>query len=149
MITQLIYASTAVRPVSDADLIDILQKARHRNQEHNVTGMLIYRQGVFLQVLEGAFEDVDTIWRIIQNDTRHENLVVVLEQQIKTRAFPDWSMGFRNGSNLTTNSLPGFSGILDENATPTHIAAHPGDAEALLRTVAFENWQRTASLAGI
>ncbi len=139
MLSQLIYASTAVHPQSEADLIHILKNARDKNLQHAVTGMLIYRDGIFLQVIEGAFEDVDLIWQVIQDDKRHTNILVVLEQEIKARDFPEWSMGFCNASGLSAAKLPGYNGILEGDFSPASLAAQPGVARSLLLAVTIED----------
>lgn len=55
----LIYGSSSTDRFSEADLVPLLQQAREKNQRLNVTGMLLYRDGNFLQVLEGERETVD------------------------------------------------------------------------------------------
>ena len=50
---QLIYASYATREMSNEDLIDLLEKSRQRNSRQNITGLLLYAEKKFLQVLEG------------------------------------------------------------------------------------------------
>ena len=56
----LIYGSAAVDPFTEPELIALLEKSRANNQSLGVTGMLVYRDGNFLQVLEGEAEQVDT-----------------------------------------------------------------------------------------
>ena len=50
---QLVYVSTASRAMSDADLNEILDVSRRKNRERDVTGVLLYLDRGFLQVLEG------------------------------------------------------------------------------------------------
>lgn len=49
----LIYVSTAREEFDETELARILDTAVRRNGERNVTGMLLYAGGTFMQVLEG------------------------------------------------------------------------------------------------
>jgi len=126
MLKQLIYASHAVRPLADEDLLGILQGARERNARHQITGMLVYRDAVFLQVLEGEDGELDRIWAVIQADPRHENIVVIRDAEVSARDFPDWSMGFSNLSHRDLSSVPGYSKLLEEDFSPEGLRAKPG-----------------------
>jgi len=50
---QLIYVSAATNRFNPAELRELLRLARLKNQQLDVTGMLLYHEGSFLQVLEG------------------------------------------------------------------------------------------------
>ena len=92
---QILYVSTAARDLSDAALADILEAARRRNAAHGVTGMLLYADRNFLQVLEGEATDVAAIFTSIAKDTRHIGVTTLLRHEIDARNFKDWSMGFK------------------------------------------------------
>ncbi|MCG6115448.1 MAG: BLUF domain-containing protein [Mesorhizobium sp.] len=92
---QLLYVSGAAGAVTDADIEQILTVSRKNNATRGVTGMLIYADGAFIQVLEGEETDVKETARRIQGDRRHRNYMVLCEQRAETRAFADWQMGFK------------------------------------------------------
>jgi hypothetical protein len=50
---QIVYVSTVNQDFSAADLKKLLVRARMRNKEAGVTGMLVFYDGTFLQALEG------------------------------------------------------------------------------------------------
>jgi hypothetical protein len=100
---QLLYASNTSRDVSDAWLDDILAASRRNNAPAGITGMLLYVEGGFMQVLEGEEEAIAAVYARICNDKRHWNAQVLLDRQAP-RAFGDWSMGFER-------SKPGDDGI--------------------------------------
>ena len=50
----LVYVSSAVRPFSKSELVELLNVTRDNNSRLGVTGMLLYRDGNFMQVLEGG-----------------------------------------------------------------------------------------------
>lgn len=101
---QMLYVSAATELLSDADLDDILSKSRRNNTRDDVTGMLLYADGSFLQVLEGEETAIRQVYERISRDPRHHRIVEVAQQTIDQRDFPDWSMGFRRERNL--DSLP-------------------------------------------
>ena len=91
---QLVYASKAAEGFSEKDLVDILRIARKTNKELLITGALVYNKGFFLQLLEGEREAVETLFKDIENDTRHEKVNCFYRNEVPNRIFPDWYMGF-------------------------------------------------------
>ena len=88
---QLVYAS---RPFGfDAGtLIDILFKARARNAEADVTGCLICRDDIYLQLLEGPAENVTRIYKKILEDDRHVEVTQLVRHGVPERMFGRWAM---------------------------------------------------------
>lgn len=89
----LIYMSQQSFPVSEMDLKSILEKANSYNRGIEVTGLLLFRDGVFVQLLEGSSENVNLVMDKIRVDPRHKNIEVMLEAPGESRLFPDWYMG--------------------------------------------------------
>ena len=83
----LLYVSSATRELNEDDLSAILETARRKNDVANVTGMLLYLSGSFLQVLEGAQEDVLRIFESISYDDRHSGIVTLTQGDIDDRSF--------------------------------------------------------------
>jgi hypothetical protein len=96
MYKQLIYLSRAQSHVGFADVAAIGRVASLRNRAFKVTGLLLYGNGCFMQMLEGPEDCVDALLDTIQSDSRHHHLEVVLERMTDTRFYPDWSMGVYN-----------------------------------------------------
>lgn len=107
---QLAYVSTAVRLLTDNELTDILKVARRRNAENDVTGVLLYSDGTFIQVLEGQAESIDTIFDSIMNDKRHRNIIKLVDDKLDTKFFPDWNMGFAAVGKDKVREITGFLG---------------------------------------
>jgi len=105
---QLIYVSTAVKSPSEAELLLLLEQARSRNVRQQITGMLLYSNNTYLQVLEGDANVVRGLYDAIRKDPRNEGHVLLRESEIPIRDFPDWSMGFENLESRTPAELPGF-----------------------------------------
>ena len=104
----LIYLSTAVYLMTDTKLLELLNIAREKNKKHNVTGVLLYSEGTFLQVLEGMPEDVDLIFKEIERDRRHKNIIKLIDEPLAKRNFPNWSMGFSTVDSNLNNDVLGY-----------------------------------------
>jgi hypothetical protein len=61
---------------------------------HNLTGVLIYEDGNFLQTIEGHPTDIDLVFERISKSQKHHDIQVILDTPILARSFPNWSMGF-------------------------------------------------------
>jgi len=128
----LIYISSATRPMGEQDLLDLLVQSRSRNMRQHVTGMLVYRDGAFLQVLEGESADVQDIYRSIAMDNRNAGHYLIANEEITDRNFPDWSMGFKDLTKYPAGRLEGYSEILVKGASPDNIAKCRDMAVSLL-----------------
>lgn len=104
-----IYASSAAIRLSQHDLLELLKKARLKNHAHGLTGMLLYRDGIYLQYLEGQRADVDSLLKRLREDPRHNAIRVLREGTIPERLFPDWSMAYKNLVGLRRSQVPGYS----------------------------------------
>lgn len=93
-IETLLYTSFATQEFSVRDLKFLLDKARQFNKSHGVTGLLIYRDRVFLQYLEGLSSDITIVYDRIKRDNRHEELVPIMQGKIQSRLFPEWDMNY-------------------------------------------------------
>jgi Sensors of blue-light using FAD len=88
---QLIYASTPFG-FDNATLNSILTVARHNNARHQITGALICRADLYMQMLEGPRAAVTATFHRILGDDRHLDVVLIASDDCKARLFPDWSM---------------------------------------------------------
>ena len=88
---QLIYAS---RPFGfdDAILNAILMDARRCNERDDITGALICRADLYLQLLEGPQDAVDAAYQRIAKDNRHLGIRLLSRCDVSERLFPDWAM---------------------------------------------------------
>lgn len=102
----LVYVSAATRPFSQLELDALLEKSRRNNRQDGISGMLLYRDGDFLQVLEGPEAAVRATYARIGRDRRHGGVILLDESHVEQRAFRDWAMGFRRVS--TAEQPEGF-----------------------------------------
>ena len=121
---QISYISTASPPMSTKELLRLLQQCRENNAGRGVTGMLLYANGTFLQVLEGAEEVVDELVAIIKKDPRHKNIQMLYRKQIERREYSDWSMGFRRLSDKDLKEVDGLRDFGEKDFNPEYLAQH-------------------------
>lgn len=112
-LTRLIYTSTITDAFEHTDIEDILLKARGKNEELNVTGMLCFNRKYFLQCLEGSRTNVNLTYHKILNDQRHTRIVMLDYKEIVSREFSEWSMGYMPESSLTRPINLRYSGASD------------------------------------
>lgn len=92
----LIYVSHAADGLKSSDLHDILNKARQNNTTLGITGLLLYKNHRFMQLIEGREAVVRDLYQKISQDPRHRDLIVLQEGSEPKRQFPQWSMAFRD-----------------------------------------------------
>lgn len=99
MLVRLIYASRAA-DASAAAIEDIFQQAREHNPASGITGVLCHGGGVFLQAIEGGRAQVSELFGHIQRDPRHQDVELLLYEEIDERRFGGWTMGQVNLTRL-------------------------------------------------
>jgi Sensors of blue-light using FAD len=88
-----IYKSRCKR-ASASDWQSILASARRYNPGHGITGALFCDGLNYVQVLEGEANIVDALFLRINDDPRHDDVVLLAREPIEARMFADWAMGF-------------------------------------------------------
>lgn len=91
----IIYLSYATVPFGKPQLEWLLTQARTFNASHQVTGILLYGNEQFLQVLEGEEQTLRSLYDHIRQDPRHRDVTTFADKEIPTRAFNDWHMAFQ------------------------------------------------------
>lgn len=91
MLTQLIYASEPFG-FDDAMLDGILLQARRNNARNGLTGALIVRADLYLQLIEGPDAEIEATFARISRDNRHLGVHLLLRETVSERMFPAWTM---------------------------------------------------------
>ena len=87
------YVSRSVLPLGSTAVGLIVAHAQERNQQLDVTGVLVTTGSLFYQVIEGPESAVDSLYARIASDPRHTDLLILgVEENIHERFFADWSM---------------------------------------------------------
>ncbi|MGD0961733.1 MAG: BLUF domain-containing protein [Methylomonas sp.] len=129
----LIYISSASKRFSEDELVDLLSKSREKNTKLGVTGMLLYKDGNFLQVLEGEETAVMKLFGAIKANSNHQGVTILDKGELAERQFGDWSMGFRNLNDQAVQSIPGFSPYMNASFTAEEFESDPAGTLALLK----------------
>ena len=88
---QLIYCS---RPFGfdRATLAGILVEARRNNLRDDITGALVCRHDLYIQLIEGPEAEIDALYARIADDNRHCEVRLILSNDVSERMFPEWQM---------------------------------------------------------
>jgi Sensors of blue-light using FAD len=100
MLVRCLYASRPVAKASASDLEKIVEVARKNNPAHGVTGMLCASDSLFIQVLEGGRDEVCDLYSTIVRDPRHQQVRLLVYEEITERKFGAWTMGLVSISKL-------------------------------------------------
>ncbi|MGB0721192.1 MAG: BLUF domain-containing protein [Gammaproteobacteria bacterium] len=111
---RVIYTSRATATFDERALIDLLHDSRGFNSVDGITGILLHRDGIFFQVLEGETDVIEDVLDRIRHDPRHEQVEVVADDTVTERIFESWSMGFADVSDPALSQLPGVNDAFDD-----------------------------------
>ena len=90
----IVYISEYTGNEDDVDKVleSITLKAKKNNLECDVTGVLFYQNGKFVQIIEGEEESLNALMKRIESDSRHRNIKYLVKEDIQKHAFKDWNM---------------------------------------------------------
>jgi hypothetical protein len=111
----LVYVSAEKVPMDKKELNAILNVSRSNNASLGVTGVLLYQNGSFLQVLEGNKAQVNNLFDKIATDERHYRIAKVKTFTTDERVFDEWSMGYADITQEELDSLEGFNDFFGQN----------------------------------
>ena len=135
----LTYSSSATDLFSVEELVELIEQIRPKNEQLGVTGLLLYSGGNVIQTLEGAEADVMAVFDAICADARHDRITVLERRTVAARAFPSWSMGFRNVTAREVTDTLGYAAFV-KHSLGRDLDAHPEPAFELL-----ERFRRTSA----
>jgi len=137
---QLVYSSLATQQFDQAKLLDLLAFARDFNSRNDISGMLLYVDDSFFQVLEGDPGILRPLYDRIEKDNRHTRIIKLLEQPITERNFSDWSMGYARISREELTSIPGLNDFFGRGSSFVELEA--GKTKQLLEAFREGQWRR-------
>lgn len=98
----------------DTALQDIVTASKHNNPIRRVTGALFYHKGTFLQAVEGEQENLAELMQVVCADPRHDNIRIVVDEEVAKRSFADWNMDSFNlddRKNIDVQTLDKFKSV--------------------------------------
>jgi hypothetical protein len=87
---QLVYRSRS--QIVGAEYEKPMATCLRNNPKRDITGVFISHSGWFLQVLEGSAANVNSLFKVIEEDPRHSDFLLLRFNAIAARDFSDWSM---------------------------------------------------------
>ena len=115
MLYSLVYTSNAIMEFDRHGHHTLLSQARARNKQLEITGMLLYADKRFIQVLEGEKKNVLALYKVIEKDSRHFKVTTQIENEIDSRMFPNWTMGYKSILPEIYKNIPGLTLFLDND----------------------------------
>lgn len=128
----LVYVSSATVMLSHCELVELLAQSRESSGNLGITGMLLYKNGCFMGVLEGSEPAVLQRHAEIMADVRNTGNMVLLQGNRDVRRYPDWSMAFPDQRTPQTDTLPGYSHFLNTPYDAHEFSQNPADCQRLL-----------------
>jgi hypothetical protein len=139
-----IYCSASTKGAfSPADLETLLAECREKNSKAGLTGMLLYRDGTFFQVLEGDRPVVEDLLERLRKDKRHQRLTKIIMESIEERAFTQWTMGYARISKRELAEIPGLSDFFTQGRS--YMELGEGRAKTLLGAFKDGAWRLSLS----
>jgi Sensors of blue-light using FAD len=117
--------------MSDDDLKVLLKTIRKNNEIRQVTGILLYLDPFFIQVLEGEEAIVNNLFTHIKQDSRHNKVSLIYKKPIEARYFSNWTMGFSKITYENVSTMEGFSDFL-QRPTVEFFSNSPSKVDELL-----------------
>jgi hypothetical protein len=91
---RILYTSQSTVFFSAEMLEQLAKTSQHNNRRENISGLLLYSGGRFLQLLEGTPHKIQTLYeKVIVRDLRHTDCQILVSEPCDQRLFPNWGMG--------------------------------------------------------
>ncbi|MCC5943310.1 MAG: BLUF domain-containing protein [Bernardetiaceae bacterium] len=92
MLAQLLYVSNRNSNCTQEEIDNILAACKKNNPPLYITGVLLYSERKFIQLVEGDFNTLMTLYDKIKIDHRHSEVMMISCSPIKEKSFPSWHM---------------------------------------------------------
>jgi len=136
---QIIYASASAQKMSSEELAGILRIARENNAAHDISGMLVYHGGSFLQVLEGPEGAVNSLFVKIEKDPRHDEINILSRDTVPEKEFEEWSMGYIDATGDAAQS----EGYIDYMRDLERMTLDGTRGRRILKMFQDRNWRQS------
>lgn len=109
---QLAYVSHSRSSLDPAMLTDILSVSKRNNTRDGITGVMMYHDELFFQVLEGERSLVENCYfERIRHDPRHRCLSIAWSDFAERRSFTDWAMGYAGPDEIGKHTNHSFRSL--------------------------------------
>lgn len=104
-LSRLFYGSTATDQYSPLEIGNILESCRRNNPALDITGMLFFGSGYFLQCLEGPRSNINLLYKKIMVDPRHNDVQILEFKEVGHRYFGEWTMKYVRSATVISKIL--------------------------------------------
>ncbi|OCX52423.1 hypothetical protein BEL04_13230 [Mucilaginibacter sp. PPCGB 2223] len=111
MLHQVIYISYLKNNFNERDFFSQLMLSRQSNAQNNITGMLFYAGGKYIQLIEGPKNSVIQLMGNIHQDERHYDIEIIADMPVSYRNFANRSMDYRLFADNELEQMMGFDDI--------------------------------------
>lgn len=103
------YVSTAAKELTEQTIEATLNFSKNWNNDNKITGMLLFSEGNFFQVLEGDQKTLQDLFGRIQNDKRHYDIIKIFEKEVAEHAFDTYEVDFISmDARYDQNDMPAY-----------------------------------------
>ena len=93
MLRTICYGSTASPSLDKQALSALYDQVIDHNLKNYITGVLLFSDGNFMQIMEGEVDKMEQLYSDIEKDDRHHHLIKLIDTEIKERLFENYSNG--------------------------------------------------------
>ena len=133
-LVQLVYLSSAVELFEPEQIKALMAQSVANNTALGITGILLYKDGNFLQAIEGEEPAIDGLFAKIAADPRHKTITKLLKAKIVDREFSNWAMAFKDLASPEIRNNPAYSDYLQTELVASEFSQQPSKAKTLLKT---------------
>ena len=108
MLYSICFISNSVQLLQEDELESFLAHSIVHNVVRNISGILLYNEGTFFEVMEGEYVDISVLISKIKRDSRHNNVTIMIEQEISNRLFDSFQTGIVSPGNKVKKRLLKF-----------------------------------------
>lgn len=130
---RIVYVSSASHYFEISEIENMLELSRDKNERIGISGMLLYKDGNFMQCLEGEEEAVTKLANTIKSDPRHTGFLVLMSGPADRRLFSNTPMGFHDLGQDPPTNRPGYHEFIDSPLTRATFSLDPNRCMNLLR----------------
>ncbi len=108
------YVSTATKGIDRDKIHDLFNNSCQKNIAQSISGILLYNEGNFMQILEGTKSHLMTLFQSIKKDSRHNDIITLLDKPIPYSLFKGYNSGFSTiENNEHIESLKDYLNLLE------------------------------------
>ena len=108
------YVSTAAPNLSKKEIGDLLRTTEEKNNRRDFTGIFLFSQGNFFQILEGEKEQVEALFSKIKEDPRHYDVLIIFQKETGDGKFDRYTSSFTSeDARITNKDMESYQSLVE------------------------------------